>query len=362
MRAEPSEKVPIIPKLKKQEFILEKSIMQSPVLNSSPGVSDFNFIHVNSTYATTILPYVHTSTTVSIRTLVLQYLEYATIILGFVANIATVLTLNKNGTAFSEAILVLFSHQSGIDAMLCLLTALYNWLPSMWLTGIYHIDLFICHTWHSLTINATLMVISVWNLVLIAFERFLAISYPFKHQNLTKYKLRIFKGLIYLCSTLVVLPTLFQTSLRNNTCYPESHFKNKFGQVLQEVSRVWAFITDVATPFILFIVFYGSVLYTFRQRRKSENMSSSNIINKATAQLTKTAIVVTVIFFFCIGYAHLLYMFQGLGIIKFFVVNTASFKIGMWLMTVNSMANPFVYASLMPAYRRSIMKTFCVKN
>ena len=318
--------------------------LQSSQFNRSSDVSLSDLLPVNSTYVDNIL---HPSLAPPIWAQVLQYLEYATITIGFFTNVATVITLNKNGGAFSEAILILFSHQSGIDATLCLLTALYNWMPSMWLTGIYHLDVMVCHIWHGFTINAAVIVLSIWNLVLIAYERFLAICHPFKYRNLTKAKLRVIIALVYMCSILFVLPALFQVTFRDNACYPESHFKNAFGQGLLVGNRLWLFVSYLVAPVILFIVFYGSVLYKFYRRRKSEDMASSQVINKATTELTKTSILVTVIFFFCIGYSHLLYMLSGFKVIDFYVIPSAPFKLGVWLMTVNSMANPFVYASLM---------------
>ncbi len=47
------------------------------------------------------------------------------------------------------------------------------------------LDQLICHLWHSQWCFWMSMLISIWNLVLIAFERFLAVCKPLKHQNLT---------------------------------------------------------------------------------------------------------------------------------------------------------------------------------
>ncbi len=47
------------------------------------------------------------------------------------------------------------------------------------------LDELICHLWHSQWFFWMSMLISIWNLVLISFERWAAICKPLKHQNLT---------------------------------------------------------------------------------------------------------------------------------------------------------------------------------
>ena len=47
------------------------------------------------------------------------------------------------------------------------------------------LDELICHLWHSQWFFWMSMLISIWNLVLISFERFLAVCKPLKHQELT---------------------------------------------------------------------------------------------------------------------------------------------------------------------------------
>ncbi len=45
-----------------------------------------------------------------------------------------------------------------------------------------------------------------------------------------------------------------------------------------------------------------------------------------------------------------------------FLVNSICYTFfftGVWLKACNSMANPFVYYALMPAYQRAVIKTFC---
>ena len=54
---------------------------------------------------------------------------------GIVANIATIITLMFNGREFSPAIGFLLKHQSFIDALVCLFTAILMVAKPMWVPG-----------------------------------------------------------------------------------------------------------------------------------------------------------------------------------------------------------------------------------
>ena len=230
----------------------------------------------------------------------------------------------------------------------------------MWVTRLYYIDLFICHAWHSQVLFVVFLVVSIWNLVLISFERYLAICQPFHHQDLTKKKLWIIICSFYPIATLAMSTALFQTTLRNGECFPELHFNTKVGQTVILAYAIFAFCFDYVIPCILFFIFYGAIIQTFYRRRKSAEMASSRVIDKATVELTKTAIIVTMIFFVSIGYDHWYYLLAHIGVVEY-AVNSFVTKVGFWFFSFNSAANPFVYALLMPAYRRSLQRTFSCK-
>ena len=114
-------------------------------------------------------------------------------------------------------------------------------------------------------------------------------------------------------------------------------------------------------PVLLFVVFYGNVIYSFQQRTKADDLTASRVISKASIELTKTAIIVTVIYTLCMTPGYWNYLLGNTGVITFDLKGTMH-RIGVWLASVNSSANPFVYALLLPAYRRSIAKTFYCPN
>ena len=86
-------------------------------------------------------------------------------------------------------------------------------------------------------------------------------------------------------------------------------------------------------------------------------MACSNVIDDANSLMTKTGVAVTVIFVLTIGYDVIYYMLGAIGVVVF-ILNSPLQKIGVLLSAFNSVANPFVYVVLMPAFRDSLRKTF----
>ena len=88
---------------------------------------------------------------------------------------------------------------------------------------------------------------------------------------------------------------------------------------------------------------------------------SSSVVDKASAELTKTAIVVTIIF--VVSYSVVIWHFLlGYTGVTEYKVNSPLQKVDGLLALMNSVANPFVYASFMPVYRRSVQRTLSLSS
>ena len=86
-------------------------------------------------------------------------------------------------------------------------------------------------------------------------------------------------------------------------------------------------------------------------------MPSSSVLDDANSFMTKSGFAVTVIFILTIGYSVVHYLLGMVGVAAY-VVNSPAQKIGVLQSAFNSVANPFVYILLMPAFRSSLRKTF----
>ena len=104
---------------------------------------------------------------------------------------------------------------------------------------------------------------------------------------------------------------------------------------------------------------FRRILMSFRKRLNSSTMPSSRVLDNANSFMTKNGVAVTVIFILTMGYSIIYYVLGNVGVASY-VVNTPAQKIEVLLSTLNSVANPFVYILLMPAFRSSLRKTFNV--
>lgn len=292
---------------------------------------------------------------------ILNGLQLMITIPGFFANIATCITLSVNGNKFSPAILILLHHQSICDAFVCLTATLLIFEPFMWLPGVKHLDLLVCCYWNSQTMYWLFVLVSIYNLVYLAYERFLAVCRPFKHQNLTNKKLYFTICTTYVMSQIFLIPTLFQVRYieSDDICLAIYFRDDKLVNSIFTTFGFLCFIVYYLLPVMYFCILYGQVIMAFNKRKTKSELASSRVIDKATTELTKTAIVVTVIFIIAIGVELWYYVLGYAGVVKY-VQNSPEQMIGVLLASFNSFANPFVYGLLVPAYRKSLKMTFCM--
>ena len=115
--------------------------------------------------------------------------------------------------------------------------------------------------------------------------------------------------------------------------------------------------TFFSIPTSLFIFLYGGVVNTFRKRQASPELAASRVIDQATKQLTKTAIVVTIIFIISLGFDLNYYVLGYIGLTEYKMGDPLQ-KVAVLFSMLNSCANPFVYTLLMPVYRKHMVNTF----
>ena len=289
--------------------------------------------------------------------IIFDRLQLVLTVTGTVANSATFLVLTVNGGHFSPLILFLLKHQSFVDGWACVMGTALLLQPPMWETGVTVLDFLICHLWHSQTWYWAVVTLSIWNLMLIAVERFIAICYPFKHTYMTKKHLWYALLGMYVISVIFLIPSYMQVHYTEGECQNKFALGGDAGKKLFYAYSIIVVLLIYLLPVAWFVVLYGKVLYTFRMRMNSSTLAASKVIDTANERLTRTAICVTTIFIFTLGYDLLYYMLGYTGV-TVYKVNEPIQKIGLLLAVLNSVANPFVYLALMPAYRKSMIMTF----
>ncbi len=274
-------------------------------------------------------------------------------IVGVIANVLTLVVFSRNGGIFSSGILTLFKHQSIADITVCFIGIIIFLQQDMWTTGVYHLDLIICHVWHSQYFYWMFTAISGWNVVLISVERYIAIVWPLKHHTMPTHMCKSFIFIYILAaivSSLMIIIVRFENGICVNALSNDSRKLMTYAQKTMIV--LWSLIMYIL-PVMIFITLYGIILFTLRKRQHSSEFSNNTVITAANKTLIRTAILVTLCFIVFYGFdawQALLYFLN----IQMYLINTSFQKLTVLLALLNSCINPLIYACSMPLFRNVV--------
>ena len=274
--------------------------------------------------------------------------------IGFTANMMTIVTIVRHGKEFSMAMRVLLTHQALVDGLACAMATAISLEPDMfWEVNYFVIDYILCLFWHSEAIYWAVIMVSIWNLVLMAVERYIAVLYPFASVN---HK--------HIFGTFVVVYVFFALHLLVSGFLRTIYLFGKCGVTIFPTFMYYWSITNLFVfyliPMVCFVILYGRIVYTLRSRKRQGSAGQVDVIDAASATLLRMAIVVTSVFAVAIGYAQCYFTLVSTGIIPYGFISPQG-KAAIVLNTCNVVANPFVYGFMLPAFRRSLKKTFgCV--
>ncbi|KAI0215750.1 hypothetical protein LSAT2_032187 [Lamellibrachia satsuma] len=287
----------------------------------------------------------------------LLWCHVAVAVVGIIANKVTFITLMKNGDMFSPAICLLLKHQSLVDLSACILAPITLLQPPMWKTHNQCIDAIICHIWHSQLPYWAAIYLSVYNLGVIALDRYRAVCHPLRHREFKGKQIRYILFIIYFVGVAFVVPGCWQVSFRDGACLNEFLIQGRLGKdVFLAYSIVW-FCFIFMIPLSVYCVLYGRVIMTLRRRQISDSMPRIDVIDSAQSNLIRTGVLLTSIFAVTIGFDAFAYLMGNCGVINY-DLGSKLHKLGLFSTLFNCVVNPFVYAGFMPQFRLSLWKTF----
>ena len=282
-------------------------------------------------------------------------------VMGLLANIITAITLVLNGKEFPRLTRILFIQQALLDSLVCLLAIILYSQRFMWMTGNATFDLLLCQVWHGQGIYWIVFQLSIWNLMLIAIERFLKIDRPFTHLNMRPNHIYLVLIVMFLFNIIIYIPAYLQTKYDEKTgeCYGKYYFDTKAFTYFMSFIGLLYFGLLYAFPAASFIVLYTKIVITLRRRHKLiKNMCQpSSIVDNAEQQLTRTAIAVTIVFILSLSWDLWCYVLARFGVMHY-EKDTWQSIVGVFLATFNSCANPFIYLGVLPIFRKSLEYTF----
>ena len=277
--------------------------------------------------------------------------------LGMVANLFALFVLMRPDNAFAMPLTMLLKHQSFLDALALCFTIIGVVQPPMWGIGNAFFDYIICHIWHSQALLWWSMFMSGQNLVCIAGERYLAVCRPFYYIQIRKNRVYCLIFCLYVYGITNYFGTVFQVRFVDGQCMSMYAYDSQAMKTFFVVFSIYCCVTFSIVPCICFCVFYFKILRRLHEARKlrNEQRTDQTTLSAASREFVKTAITVTIIFVIAMGFAGFYYMFGNINVTTY-VVNSPIQKVTVVFATFNSVANPFVYAILLPTFRRNIRK------
>ena len=167
---------------------------------------------------------------------------------------------------------------------------------------------------------------------------------------------------MYVTNVIFLLPADMQTRYtEDGVCLSEYYFHGPIMEMVMYVYGILWFIACYAIPTAVFIILYGIILFTLYKRRKNDKLGSSTLVDKANAQLTRTAIVVSLVFILSLGWDSWSYVLGYAGLVSY-EFNSPTQIVGVFLSVINSVVNPLIYVLTMKDFRSSLLHLFQCKK
>lgn len=293
---------------------------------------------------------------------VLDKLEVACTLIGTVANLFTTIALFSHHEGFSRAILTLLRHQTMVDCLVCAMASTLLLEHSNWVTGCHYVDVVVCHVWHGEALYRIAVMASSYNLVLLAYERYLAICRPFRHAEISSWPRRnivkVFAG-PYALSIFNVHVAFIRTTLKNGVCVNEFAFDGPAISTYRWAFSIFTCISAYLLPAVLTGLCYARMIIQLRRRATDVSLGRSNRIDRANDQITRTALAITIVFVLTVGYDQIFTLLRYKKAIDYYEPHMVLQKVGVFLLNLNSFSTPFIYAAAMPMFRRCVLLTLC---
>lgn len=302
---------------------------------------------------------VYTKTTLSRSSLVhaIECVQGGLTFAGAVGNLLVIITLIRRRYQ-SQFACAMFIHQTVMDFFVCVISLIIILTRNRTLVfGLPVLDAAICHIWESQLIYWYFVFLSVQNLIMIGLDRYLAVFRPLSYKGLRYKDAAIFLFVLHLYSLMVNVADVFMMRFdaTNQTCLSEhlfptaasAYFFNAYG-------IIWFFLVYLI-PVVGLLLIYGIIVVRLTAHKDSK---ASRHRQRAASELTKTAVVITVIFIVCFSYDSIYYLLGNIQVVKY-EFNTPIQTLGVVLVALNSCVNPLVYCLMMKTFRSRLYSAVC---
>lgn len=277
--------------------------------------------------------------------------------IGFIFNSWSVVVVLKYKIFPSQFTKYVMQCQFIFDAMICFLTPFILWVTKDFYDKNSSVDIFICYIWSSQCIYWMFCSFSNQNLVWTTVDRFLAVIYPTIYKLKKNLLIVSYATLVSLISISFCIEISLIVVVRNNSCIwmmpPES--------MIFVTSALGYAAVNYFAPGLIFVVFYFRIFLKLQAMQSSGN--SSEHFRKSTITFTIASFINVVLFIVLLMMDTILFIMQCFSWYSFNVGADIQ-VISLFLVSINSCINPFVYLVAMKNFRRHffLYHKFCGKN
>lgn len=279
------------------------------------------------------------------------------VICGVVFNVlfATTIVLRRLQSNLTITLLII---QSVCDGMVCLIALLMLLLPAFRKsTKNVAIDFILCNFWTTQYFFWVFVEASVQNLVCTGADRFLAVMRPSIYR--LKQRRFIISMILYTVIISIVFPVtrVWEISWSNDTCQNLGHDDAlPFDKFLAAYSIIWS-ASVYFCPTIYFFIVYIKIIITLRRSIVPTESNISDTKCKFANNLTTSILIVTIVFMATFSMDSVMYILDGWRIREYDYGSSLQ-KIGVFLITLNSVINPLIYFCFMKKFRLTLYSIF----
>ena len=219
---------------------------------------------------------------------------------------------------------------------------------------------FICGFWYTQYPFWSSYAATIWNLVILTLERFLAVVYPIQYRNKASVPRAMMFALIpWVYGFLHMSYLIPMTDVEDGTCFQFMWPNN----TMQPAMGVYTFFILFLAPFSLMTFLYYKIVRVLRQgvgQSASDPTSvhqTTNLRQQARKNIVKTMLILCVCYGICWAPNNIIYLYYCLG--GYVDFNGVLYYTTVWISFVNIWINPLVYTLQYRKFQHGLKVAFC---
>ena len=281
-------------------------------------------------------------------------------VLGILGNTVVIVVIVNSKRLRNCTINILILNQSmldGLSGVFIFLSCFFDKVsdvPLGWQQEIY------CDLWVTKFPQWALFFSSTYNLVVLTYDRCLAICYPMWYKRIMYRKTRLVVVLVvvWCLGPMYYAPlNIITSTVKDGVCSAYTEWTSATHRALAGTTNL---LLEYILPLVFICVAYLKIMYVLRSKTSINRTSSTNRnlrIQRARQNVLKTLAIVTVVLICCWTSDQVYFFMYNLGYPVSFDSWFYHFNVN--LVFLNTCINPFVYSFQYKAFKQALVKLVC---